>query len=239
MSLKDLKYIFVCYPHGGGGEFLSYIISKAPECNTLVRRKVGNRTKVHDIFNQHMLRIDFNIDNCFNDHGDLVTIDKDKYVVVPTHYRESAVEKYFENYKFINIVYPKTEVGKKRILRNAIDKVWKQPQPTQLEFFGTLQQLEKVVGNRNWFLNTHFSMNTIDIFLASQGQEFNDHNRESLLSGWMLEEEKNHGSLDSNLCIEYEKVKDSLQEIGKYLGITVTEEMQQGLNEKIHNDEKI
>ena len=242
MSLKDLNYIFVCYPHGGGGEFLSYIISKAEECNTLVRRKVGNRTKVHDIFNQHMLRIDFSIERCFSDYGDngdLSAIDESKYVVVPTHYREETIQDHFKNYKFVNILYPHTEEGHKRILRNIKDKVWMRPQATQLEFFGMLQQLEKEVGNRDWFINTHFSMNTIDIVLASQGKELTDENRKQLENDWQNYVQQTHTKKDNNLCIKYEKVKDSLQEIGKYLGITITEEMQQELKEKIQNDEKI
>ena len=242
MSFNSFKYIFVCYPHGGGGEFLSYIISKAEECNTLVRRKVGNRTKVHDIINQHMLRMDFSIDRCFNDYGDngdLTGIDDSKYVVVPTHYREDAVGQYFKNYKFVNILYPRTEEGHKRVLCNIKDKVWMQPQPTQLEFFGMLQQLEKDVGNRDWFVNTHFSMNTIDILLASQGKELTDENREQLENDWNNDLQTKHKKKDNNLCIEYENIINSLEQIGKYLDITITEKMQIELQEKIQNDEKI
>lgn len=242
LPLQDLKYIFVCYPHGGGGEFLSYIISKAEECNTLVRRKVGNRTKVQDIFNQHMLRMDFNIDRCFSDYGDngdLSAIDENKYVVVPTHYRENVVGQHFKNYKFVNILYPQTEEGHKRVLRNVKNKVWYQPQPTQLEFFGMLQQLEKEVGNRDWFVNTHFSMNTIDIILASQGKQLTDEDREQIEKDWDNDIQTTHEQRDNNLCIEYENVANSLKQIGEYLGITITEEMQEELNEKIKVDEKI
>ena len=242
MPFNNFKYIFVCYPHGGGGEFLSYIISKAEECNTLVRRKVGNRTKVHDIFNQHMLRMDFSIDRCFNDYGDngdLSGIDDSKYVVVPTHYREDAIGQYFKNYKFVNILYPQTEEGHKRILSNIKDKVWMQPQPTQLEFFGMLQQLEKKIGNRNWFVNTHVSMNTIDILLASQGKELTDENREQLENDWNNDLQLKHKKKDNNLCVEYENIINSLEQIGKYLDITITEEMQIEFKEKIQNDKKI
>lgn len=242
MPFNNFKYIFVCYPHGGGGEFLSYIISKAEECNTLVRRKVGNRTKVHDIFNQHMLRMDFSIDRCFSDYGDngdLSGIDDSKYVVVPTHYREDAIGQYFKNYKFVNILYPQTEEGHKRILRNIKDKVWMQPQPTQLEFFGMLQQLEKKIGNRNWFVNTHVSMNTIDILLASQGKELTDENREQLENDWNNDLQLKHKKKDNNLCVEYENIINSLEQIGKYLDITITEEMQIEFKEKIQNDKKI
>ena len=242
MPFNNFKYIFVCYPHGGGGEFLSYIISKAEECNTLVRRKVGNRTKVHDIFNQHMLRMDFSIDRCFSDYGDngdLSGIDDSKYVVVPTHYREDALGQYFKNYKFVNILYPQTEEGHKRILSNIKDKVWMQPQPTQLEFFGMLQQLEKKIGNRNWFVNTHVSMNTIDILLASQGKDLTDENREQLENDWNNGLQLTHKKKDNNLCVEYENIINSLEQIGKYLDITITEEMQIEFKEKIQNDKKI
>lgn len=242
MPFNNFKYIFICYPHGGGGEFLSYIISKAEECNTLVRRKVGNRTKVHDIFNQHMLRMDFSIDRCFSDYGDngdLSGIDDSKYVVVPTHYREDAIGQYFKNYKFVNILYPQTEEGHKRILSNIKDKVWMQPQPTQLEFFGMLQQLEKKIGNRNWFVNTHVSMNTIDILLASQGKELTDENREQLENDWNNGLQLTHKKKDNNLCVEYENIINSLEQIGKYLDITITEEMQIEFKEKIQNDKKI
>jgi len=240
--LENLNYIFVCYPHGGGGEFLSYIISKAPECNTLVRRKVGNRTKVHDIFNQHMLRMDFSIDRCFSDYGDngdLSMIDPNKHVIVPTHYRESTIGKYFNNYKFVNILYPHTQEGHKRILRNVKDKVWLQPQPTQLEFFGMLQQLEKTVGNRDWFVNTHFSMNTIDILLLSKGKKITDENREQLERDWDNGEQRVHKQQDDNLSIEYENIGNALEQIGEYLDITVTDEMLTEFKNKVSNDEKI
>ena len=189
-----------------------------------------------------MLRIDFSIERCFSDYGDngdLSAIDESKYVVVPTHYREETIQDHFKNYKFVNILYPHTEEGHKRILRNIKDKVWMRPQATQLEFFGMLQQLEKEVGNRDWFINTHFSMNTIDIVLASQGKELTDENRKQLENDWQNYVQQTHTKKDNNLCIKYEKVKDCLQEIGKYLGITITEEMQQELKEKIQNDEKI
>ena len=207
-----------------------------------MRRKVGNRTKVHDIFNQHMLRMDFSIDRCFSDYGDngdLSGIDDSKYVVVPTHYREDAIGQYFKNYKFVNILYPQTEEGHKRILSNIKDKVWMQPQPTQLEFFGMLQQLEKKIGNRNWFVNTHVSMNTIDILLASQGKDLTDENREQLENDWNNDLQITHKKKDNNLCVEYENIINSLEQIGKYLDITITEEMQIEFKEKIQNDKKI
>ena len=124
-------------------------------------------------------------------------------------------------------------------MRNVKDKVWLQPQPTQLEFFGMLQQLEKDVGNRDWFVNTHFSMNTIDILLASRGKELTDENREQLERDWDNGEQLVHKQQDDNLSIEYENIGNALEQIGEYLDITVTDEMLTEFKNKVSNDEKI
>ena len=245
--LPELKFIFLCYPHGAGGEFLSYIISKSDECNTLDRRKIGDRYKVDDIFNQNLLRLDFKPER-LHDHKDISTIDKDRYVVVPTHYREDDIWKYFKNYKFINIIYPASKEGHKQVLHNIKRKVWDQPQPTQLEFFGMLQQLT-TDNDRSWYINTHYSMNTIDIILASRKQELSDKNRKKLMKEWDKAEYSYHSVVDRNLNINYDDLDARqqyvpsqsrvLKQISKHCGIVMRDEIHQEFRAKIENDKQI
>lgn len=245
--LPELKFIFVCYPHGAGGEFLSYIISKSEQCNTLDRRKIGDRYKVDDIFNQNLLRIDFKPERLY-DHKDASTLDKDKYVVVPTHYREDDIWKYFKNYKFINITYPTSKEGHNQVLRNIKNKVWDQPQPTQLEFFGMLLQLT-TNNDKSWYINTHFNMNTIDIILASRKQELTDSNRKKLMKDWDKAEYKYHSVTDRNLNINYDDLdkcqqhifsqSETLRKISNYCRIILQDEIHQEFRVKIENDKQI
>ena len=245
--LPELKFIFVCYPHGAGGEFLSYIISKSEQCNTLDRRKLGDRYKVDDIFNQNLLRIDFKPERLY-DHKDASTLDKDKYVVVPTHYREDDIWKYFKNYKFINITYPTSKEGHNQVLRNIKNKVWDQPQPTQLEFFGMLLQLT-TNNDKSWYINTHFNMNTIDIILASRKQELTDSNRKKLMKDWDKAEYKYHSVTDRNLNINYDDLdkcqqhifsqSETLRKISNYCRIILQDEIHQEFRVKIENDKQI
>ena len=245
--LPELEFIFLCYPHGAGGEFLSYIISKTDECNTLDRRKIGNRYKVDDVFNQNLLRMDFKPERLY-DHKDISTLDKDKYVVVPTHYREEDIWKYFKRYKFINITYPASKEGHKQVLRNIKSKVWDQPQPTQLEFFGMLLQLT-TKNDKSWYINTHYNMNTIDIMLASRKQELTDKNRKKLMKEWDNAQQNYHSVTDRNLNINYDDLdarqqhlfsqSNTLRQISDHCNIIFQDEIHQEFNKKIENDKQI
>ena len=244
----ELNFIFICYPHGTGGEFLSYIVSKPEECNTLDRRKVGNRYKVDDIFNQNLLRLDFNIDRLREDHKDISTVNSSKFVVVPTHYREETIGQYFKNYKFINLLYPQSEEGHKQVLRNIKDKVWYQPQPTQLEFFGMLQQLT-TNNDKSWYINTHYNMDTIDIMLASRDEKLTDKNRKKLERDWDKAQQEYHSVVDNNLNINYDDLdkrqqhifsqSKTLRQISNHCDIIIQDEIHQEFNKKIENDKQV
>jgi hypothetical protein len=231
--------VFLQYRHGCGGEFLSYILSKAPECNPLPRRRIGNRWKVDDYFNQNFLRSNFDID--LTDRKEKSSQNIEKYVIIPTHYEETYLDTVFENYKYINLCYPTSLEGKREVVKNIKNKVWFQPQQTTKEFLGLLKQLT-VDGDRSWYRNVSRNMNTIDIKLASMGMEINEDNRLWVEKDWISATRVSPLS-EVGLNIAYEElcfgdVGVVLSKIENFLNVTYSNSVIKELQAKIDYDKE-
>ena len=126
--------------------------------------------------------------------------------------------------------------------------MWYQPQPTQLEFFGILQQLT-TDNDKSWYINTHYNMNTIDIMLASRDEKLTDKNRKKLERDWDKAQQEYHSVVDNNLNISYDDLdkrqqhifshSNALRQISNHCDIIIQDEIHQEFNKKIENDKQI
>ena len=195
-----MSFISVDYDHGCGGEYFSLILSMAPECRSLDYKKIGERTKVFDIFNQEFLKP-------FPKINSIPTTDK-LYNVIPTHRHTELINTLLGKIPNIRIRYPTNYDYHLFVIQNTIDKVLFAKQLGIAEQVGFVKTLINDT-NHNFVKKVKHHMLNIDIMLLSKNLEPNDHNRheyiQSLINLWPRKDPQ----IKYDLVISYEDLVEN------------------------------
>jgi hypothetical protein len=170
------RFIFVCYPHGSGGEQLAVKISKLPFCYTLAYTLRGKRTIAHDIFKSGMLSTFYksNYDNYKIPTTSLLN-------VVPTHRSPDELDKKWPGSIYVVIEIPTDpEWVRKLIIRRyryfALSQctTWREAIGEYLDRGGNILEAKKLtVPIRN--IDIHCLVKGIQSTLQTRKQLFLSH----------------------------------------------------------------
>jgi predicted RNA binding protein YcfA (HicA-like mRNA interferase family) len=168
-----MKYLFVDYDQGAGGEFFCANLSLSPQCCVLESTMYANgRTKIKDMFDQEFLKVDAVPDISKLGHVDL-------YNVVPTHRHTDLAKKLLQNVKSVRIKSPVDEKYWKFLKHQQLIKVLLANEPTDEYFIGLIRNIQKETGNSEFIKKIKRNMDILNITLLSRNIEPTEKNRQA------------------------------------------------------------
>jgi hypothetical protein len=195
-----MKYLFVDYDQGAGGEFFCANISLSPQCCKLnnVVYPTG-RTKVHDMFDQEFLKNnpEFDIINRTK------TQDTRLYNVVPTHRHTESVTKLVQNVWSIRIKNPSVEKYWKFLKHQQLIKVLLNNEPSNSYFIGIIKNFKRDSNNNKFVKHIKRNMDVLSILLLSLDIDPTEQNRQDYIEK-IYNIRQPEPTFDYHLVIRYE-----------------------------------
>ena len=192
-----MPFLFVDYDQGAGGEYLSYILSKAPQCNPVDGFKTNTgRYKINDIFEQEFLKPAPN-PIIAQSHPTL-------YDVVPCHRHGILAESLLTNIKTIRIQNPTDKKLCDYFLQQRLSKVLLACEPTYEMFVGQVRILEQTATNPNFLSMINHKMDVLTLRLIANNIEPTEQNKEDYINSMATKSDEPSYSYD--LVIPYEKL---------------------------------
>jgi len=207
-----MPFLFVDYDQGAGGEYLSYILSQSPQCQSINYFKTStSRYKISDIFGQEFLKT--------NPCPTLKEAHNTLYEIVPTHRQTYLGARLLKNVNSLRISNPTNELWD-FIKQQQLYKVLLTREPTMPMFVGLVKILNQNASNTNFLNEIDHKMDNLSLFLISKGINPSKENRDQNIKELYKQEEE--PDFNYNLVIPYEKlindpqwVKDAIQTVFK------------------------
>jgi hypothetical protein len=207
-----MPFLFVDYDQGAGGEYLSYILSQSPQCQSIDYFKTSTgRYKVSDIFAQEFLK-PHPCPTLKKAHNTL-------YEIVPTHRQTYLGARLLKNVNSLRISNPTNELWD-YVKQQQLNKVLLTKEPTFPMFVGLVKILNQTASNTNFLNEINHTMDNLSLILISEGIDPSKENRDQAIKELYTQEEE--PDFNYNLVIPYEKlindpqwVKDAIQTVFK------------------------
>lgn len=205
-----MKYLFIDYDQGAGGEYFCQCISSAPECNKLeyfVTQQ--DRVKINDIFKQEFLK------PLPNPIVPTTTVgNNEKYHVVPTH-RHTALAKTLlldSVVKSVRIQSPVDSTYFKYFKTQQLNKVLLVSEPTDAMFVGFLRILVEQTNNKTFLKRVKRDMDNLSLTLLSNNIEPSEEARNNYINE-LFNNIIPEPEFDYDVTIPYEALFTSPQQI--------------------------
>lgn len=166
-----MPFLFVDYDQGAGGEYFSYILSKAPQCVQLeVEEFSTGRRKVYDRFNQEFL-IPVPKPAALISHPIL-------YDIAVSHRTCDVAQKILGNINTIRIANPPDTSTEWAFLKHQkLKKVLLAKQPEPKYFFGELKVLLRYGNNSEFLKKVSIDMDNLTLQLLAHNIEPTEENK--------------------------------------------------------------
>jgi len=196
-----MKYLFVDYDQGAGGESFCASISQSAQCCPLESVVYSSgRTKIKDMFDQEFLKAKSFPDATRKGHDHL-------YNVVPTHRHTDLANQLLANVWSIRIKNPSNEKYWKFLKHQQLIKVLLAKEPTDEYFVGFVRNIRQETGNSEFVKKVKRDMDTLSIILLSRGIEPTDQNRQDYIQK-IYNRRLPEPDYSYNLVIPYEDLFD-------------------------------
>lgn len=196
-----MKYLFVDYDQGAGGEFFCYCLSLSPQCYKLEHIVTEtNRFKVVDIFGQEFLK---------PKPKPVVPVISDldvKYHVVPTHRHTNLAQSLLNgDVKSIRIQTPTSGIYWNYVKSQQLKKVLLAIEPTDSMFVGFLRILVEKTGNKSFLSRINRNMDNLTLTLLAHNIEPTAQNKDDYIKK-LFESHKPEPDFKYNIVIPYENL---------------------------------
>ena len=169
-----MPFLFVDYDQGAGGENFCARLSTAPQCETLTATVYNNnRTKIRDLFDQEFLKI--------TPHIEVKESHPTLYTVVPSHRHTDLAYAKLKDVYSIRIAMPSDPTLLAQLKENQIQKVLLTQEPPEY-FIGLVRILKETAVDLDFVKKIKYNtMQTVEIYLLSQGKEPTQQNIDEFL----------------------------------------------------------
>jgi hypothetical protein len=195
-----MPFLFVDYDQGAGGEYLSYVLSRAPQCcpGEHISTSTG-RHKFQDLFKQEFLRMSPN--------PEIVQSHETLYDIVPCHRNTPTAKNLLGNIRSLRITFPTTDF-QKYFRQQQINKVLLAREPNYAMFAGYVRMLQETATNPNFLKEISHQMDNLSLLLISKQIEPTEENRQRILSAITTYsiDDTTEPAYDYDLVIPYEKL---------------------------------
>lgn len=192
-----MPFLFVDYDQGAGGEYLSYILSQAPQSIPINGFKTSTgRYKVDDCFEQEFLKP---IPN-----PQLRSAHNALYEIVPTHRHVELARSMLDNVKSLRIQNPRDEQLWKYLKNQQLTKVLLAKEPIGGMFVGQVRILARTAKNPNFLKMINHQMDNLSLILVAENIEPTDKNRQKAIEQLYIREAEPKTEYD--LTIAYEQL---------------------------------
>jgi hypothetical protein len=205
-----MKYLFVDYDQGAGGESFCANISQSSQCHKLNSVVYASgRTKIHDMFDQEFLKAIASPDPMRTGHPLL-------YNVVPTHRHTDLAKTLLQNVWSIRIKNPSDEKYWKFLKHQQLVKVFLAKEPSDEYFVGFVKNIRQETGNNEFVKYVRRNMDALSILLLSRGIEPTETNRQTYIQE-IYHRRVPEPEVDYDLIINYEDFFDRPEFISQQL----------------------
>lgn len=206
-----MPFLFVDYDQGAGGEYLSYVLSRAPQSVELKFFKTKtNRYKVFDCFDHEFLKT--------VPMPQPRTADPVRFEIVPCHRQVDLAKQLLNDVRSIRIKNPADEQLWDYIKHNQLIKTLLSKEETVEFFVGEVELLSRSSQNPNFLKEINHRMDRLDLRLVAQGLAITEENRKTYIDNLSVRLPEPDTAYD--LVILYEdlvlnpcKVQQDLKEI--------------------------